>query len=537
MKNNLVFRLVLLVSLIMAFYLGVSAAPVTRTNSSAAKTRKIVLIAGEKSHDAGFHEYIKTVRLLKTMLDQSNVKGIKTEIYLHGWPQNPATLDDADLILFTSDGRDGDLYSEVPFMTPERMPVMEKQIKRGCGLALIHFSTFAPDSIGKKILEWGGGYYDWQDDTGKRNWYSAIKTLDGTINLPASSHPVVNGVKPFKLKDEFYYNIRFREQDSRLKVVAEVPELNGRADKGKATAWAVERTDGGRGFSTTMGHYYANWENPAFRKLMLNGIVWAAKATVPKNGVEAQFYSDQEVTQHLYQKSRKALLFTGNNHPAHPWQETTPLLKAAVEQDSPFWVDVSTNIEDLSQYDLKDYEVLILNYCNWKDSTQLKQKSKTAFTNYLNNGGGLMVIHFADGAFHYSLPEAGNTDWPEYRKIVRRVWDHQSNSAHDNFGKFTVKVTQAPSAITAGIKDFETTDELYFNQKGDEPIKPLLTATSKKTGKEEPLAWVYNYGKGKIFQTLLGHNASSFQAPEMKKMLRNAAVWVAGEDKSKSILK
>lgn len=533
MKSVFLFRLLFAAVLSVVFFWGTPRAQAKETFISAPRIKKIVLIAGEKSHDAGFHEYLKTVRLLKTMLDQSNAKNLKTEIYLHGWPHNPATLDDADLILFISDGRDGDLYSEVPFMTPDRMAIMEKQIKRGCGFSVIHFSTFAADAIGQKVLEWGGGYYDWQDDSGKRNWYSAIKTLEATVHLPAAGHPVLNGVKPFKIKEEFYYNIRFREQDARLKVLAEVPELADQTDKGKAVAWVVERADGGRGFSTTMGHYYTNWENPDFRKFMLNGIVWAAGVMVPKNGVEARFYSDQEVTQQLYQKSRKALILTGNHHPGHPWQETTPLIKAAVEQDSPFFVDVSTNIEDLAQYDLKDYSLLILNYCNWKDSTQLTNKSKTAFTEYLTNGGGLLVTHFADGAFHYSLPEAGNTDWPEYRKIVRRAWDHQSDSAHDKFGKFIVKVTNQPSPITAGIKDFETTDELYFNQKGDEPIVPLLTAKSKVTGREEPLAWVYNYGQGKIFQTLLGHNASSFQAPEMKIMLRNAAIWVSGEDTGK----
>lgn len=171
-------------------------------------------------------------------------------------------------------------------------------------------------------------------------------------------------------------------------------------------------------------------------------------------------------------------------------------------------------------------------YCNWKDTTSLKDPSKKAFTRFLTQGGGLLVIHFANGAFHYSLPGAGTTDWPEYRKIVRRVWDHQSNSAHDDFGEFKVKVSKVPSPIIAGIKEFETRDELYFNQKGDKPIVPLLTATSKVTGKEEPLAWVYSYGKGKIFQTLLGHNASSFQAPEMKKILKNAALWVARENRA-----
>jgi len=70
-----------------------------------AKTRKIVLIAGKKSHGPGEHEYLKSVRLLKVLLDRSpNVHGIKTEIYFDGWPQDVSALDSADSIVVISDG-------------------------------------------------------------------------------------------------------------------------------------------------------------------------------------------------------------------------------------------------------------------------------------------------------------------------------------------------------------------------------------------------------------------------------------------------
>ena len=131
---------------------------------------KIVLLAGKKSHGPGDHEYIKTVRLIKVLLDEApNLKNLYTEIHYNGWPEDVTTLDDADLILTISDGRDGPLYSPVPFMTEERMAVMRKQMDRGCGLALIHFSTFASDHFGGDILEWSGGYFDWQGDDGERN--------------------------------------------------------------------------------------------------------------------------------------------------------------------------------------------------------------------------------------------------------------------------------------------------------------------------------------------------------------------------------
>src|SRR5690606_4652004 len=100
--------------------------------------------------------------------------------------------------------------------------------------------------------------------------------------------------------------------------------------------------------------------------------------------------------------------------------------------------------------------------------------SKNAFTRYLNEGGGLMVIHFANGAFHYSLPNASESDWPEYREIVRRVWDHHADSGHDSYGEFKVNISDKKHPITSGIENFLTTDELYFNQKGENPIEPLL---------------------------------------------------------------
>lgn len=224
------------------------------------------------------------------------------------------------------------------------------------------------------------------------------------------------------------------------------------------------------------------------------------------------------------------LILTGHHHPDHPWQETTPVIKDALEQDDKIQVDVSTNIEDLSGLKLRNYDFLVLNYCNWEKPEGLGDDSKKVLVRYLKRGGGLIIIHFANGAWHYSLPGAETSDWPEFRKICRRMWDHQGNSAHDAYDTFRVDITTVPHFITESITSFETIDELYYNQSGDEPIEPLLMAHSKNTGKDEPLAWVYTYGKGRIFQLLLGHNAASFNAPEIKKMLQRSAWWVSKKD-------
>jgi type 1 glutamine amidotransferase len=496
---------------------------------SAKPNKKIVLIAGKKSHPPAMHEYIKSVRLLKVMLDTAtNLQGVQTEVHYNGWPENPSTLDDADVIMTISDGQDGpDIGYPVPFMTAERMAVMERQMKRGCGFITFHFSTFAPDDYGQQILEWGGGYFDWQDEGGKRNWYSAIKTLDTEVQLPSPDHPITRGVRPFRTLEEFYYNIRFRNDDRRLVPILSVPALETNVPNGKVVAWAVQRADGGRGFGTTTGHFYANWKNPDYRKLILNAIVWASGAEVPIQGVESRFYPDGDVAMHLSGKSVKGLILTGWQHEAHNWQATTAVLKQAIENDDQISLDVSTDIQDLSRYDLRDYAFLVLNYCNWKKPEALSDQSKKAFTDYLSAGGGLLVIHFANGAFHHSLPGAGQSDWPEYRNIVRRVWDHSDNSGHDPYGTFRVNPTGLKHEIIEGLTSFDTSDELYFNQKGDKPIEVLLTAKSNTTGKEEPLAWVYEYSRGRVFQTVLGHDARALETPAVKIILQRAAAWAA----------
>lgn len=492
------------------------------------RPRKLVLIAGKKSHGPGVHEYLKSVRLLKVMLDYSpNLTGVKTEIHFDGWPKDPHTLDDADTILTISDGQDGDKFSPVPFMTPERMNVIRRQMQRGCGFLTFHFSTFTPDKYAPQILEWGGGYFDWQDDAGKRNWFSKIRTLETDIKTGSPDHPVLAGVEPFRMREEFYYKLRFRENDERLTPLLLAPELSTATEE-QIVAWAVQRKDGGRGFGTSCGHFYDNWRNDSFRRLMLNALVWTAGAQVPAGGVASRFYEDDEVERLLTERPIRALIVTGANHPAHAWRETTLALQDILRQDPRLVVRTVNEPEFLASPELHTQDLVVFNYCNWKQPG-LSPEAQANFVKYLQAGGGLVLIHFSNGAFHFSLPEAKESDWPEWRNICRRVWDHTAGkSGHDRYGKFTVEVRNAEHPITRGLSSFETSDELYFRQQGTEPIEVLATAHSQVTGNDEPMAFAYQYGKARVFQTVLGHNAASLKTANTATLIRRAAAWVAG---------
>lgn len=530
------------------------------SSQAADQPKKIVLIAGPiTGHPKEAHEYEKNVILLRHLLETSpSLTGrVRVEAHFHGWPTNPSTLDDADTIFFTTDGSDR-READHPLYVGDRLKTIERQMQRGCGLVMFHWSTFNPVHAHEPITEWVGGYFDYETGTGPRKWYSAIQTWQAKSALGTPNHPIVRGVKPFTAQEEYYYRLRFRDNDPRLKPIVLTRPPNETNDF--AVGWAVERTDGGRGFGFTGGHFYQNWWNEDFRKLILNAIAWTAKLDVPAAGIESEAFP-----------RFKTLIVTGHNHPAHDWRAVTAALILAIEQDPRAIVHVTENIEDLANaprpnstdganqgnraaeppphvrgYNIFDYDLLVMNYNNW-DKPGLSDAAKANFVRYLQNGGGLAVIHFANGAFNLTLPNNKDSDWPEYRtNIVRRAWmAGEGRSGHDNYGPFRVEITDAMHPITGGrtaesdgiraftgaapstrLSAFDTVDELYFHQEGPAPIDPLAAARSKVTGQLAPMAWAYSYGKGRIFQTVLGHADESVR--KAAALIRRGSVWVAG---------
>jgi type 1 glutamine amidotransferase len=269
--------------------------------------RKIVLLAGKKSHGPdgnGEHDYAWSVRLLKLMFDHCGIKDqVSASYYLNGWPSDPRGIEDADTIVVISDGRDGDKFSEALHLEDDaRVAFVQKQMKRGCGLVTFHFSTFAPQRYAEQVLDWSGGYFQWETN-GRKQWYSNIKVLDDAEVKPADAgHPILRGVGPWRMHEEFYFDIRFRPDQDPITPILTVPAVPAAHPDGHIVAWARQRPDGGRGFATTCGHYYDNWQHPEFRKLMLNAIVWTAHADIPRDGIDSPYFDRAQIREMLIAK-------------------------------------------------------------------------------------------------------------------------------------------------------------------------------------------------------------------------------------------
>jgi type 1 glutamine amidotransferase len=269
----------------VACFVGLATLLSLATASVADETpKKVVLIAGKKSHGPGDHEYERGVKLLKTCLETaSNVKGIRAEVVLDGWPRDATVLDDADTIVLYSDGSDRDELAH-PILRDDRLATLDRLMKRGVGLVAIHYTVFVPSKkAGDHFLDWIGGYFDYENGSATNHWFSKIQTVTTRVEPASKDHPICRGLSPFDLREEYYYNIRFRPNDNRLVPILEAA-IPGEAHA-QVVAWAVERANGGRGFGYSGGHFHANWGVDPVRKMVLNAILWTAKADVPEGGV------------------------------------------------------------------------------------------------------------------------------------------------------------------------------------------------------------------------------------------------------------
>jgi hypothetical protein len=169
------------------------------------------------------------------------------------------------------------------------------------------------DLGGPQFKDWIGGYYETNFSVNPM-WAPEYTTFP--------VHPITRGVKPFQVKDEWYFNMRFRDDHKGITPILSAvppdavrdgpyvypkgPYPHIQAAKGRLEhmMWAVERADGGRGVGFTGGHFHRNWQNPDFRKVALNALVWISKAEVPANGVQSAV-TDEDMTRNLDPKPKR----------------------------------------------------------------------------------------------------------------------------------------------------------------------------------------------------------------------------------------
>ncbi|MDA0840146.1 MAG: ThuA domain-containing protein [Planctomycetota bacterium] len=247
------------------------------------EVKKIVFISDAGTHGGrGNHEFMAGALIIARALNAHypNVHAVTHST--KGWPKDLSHAD-AIIVGLNHGGR------------AAKDEQIAEAVKRGAGYMAIHYGVEVnKGDQGNNYLQWMGGYFEtlWSVNPW---WTPDFK------EFPV--HPVTRGIKPFSLRDEWYYHMRFVDgMEGVTPILSELPPTNTIGGDGPRSgnptirkavadgekqhlAWAYVRPDGGRGFGFTGMHAHNNMGNDSFRTILINAAAWVSKLEIPEGGI------------------------------------------------------------------------------------------------------------------------------------------------------------------------------------------------------------------------------------------------------------
>lgn len=186
--------------------------------------------------------------------------------------------------------------------------------------------------------------------------------------------------------------------------------------------------------------------------------------------------------------------------------------------------------DDMSMFDpdkLKEFDAVIFN-----NTTRLSFKDpvhRQALLDFVNNGKGVVGTHSSVDNFY---------TWPEGAALMGALF------AGHPWGEAPVKLDDPthPLAKAFDGKGFWIRDEMYKMRDpySRESLRVLLSFDMSKLkegaptreDKDNPIAWIHEVGKGRVFYCSLGHNRRIFQDPTVLQFYLDGIQYALGDLKA-----
>lgn len=270
MKTPFRARIWVAPSMLASVFLSFLAASVSGAESN--PRRLLIVGQGSDGHPPTTHEFMAGATLLAELLKP--YKDVQATVVKadEPWTNGPKLIDQADgIVMWVTQG------AQWMQMEPRRHAALKRLAARGGAIAALHWSVGAKDA---KYIQ---GQLDLLGATrgGPQRKYLVLAT---ELKGAAPEHPILSGIGDIKVYDEIYYALD--------RVPGIQPLFTAKIDgKDEMAAWSWERADGGRSFGFVGLHFHANWQLPAYRRFVVQGVLWSLKLPFPAGGVNVDIDS------------------------------------------------------------------------------------------------------------------------------------------------------------------------------------------------------------------------------------------------------
>ena len=241
-------------------------------------------------------------------------------------------------------------------------------------------------------------------------------------------------------------------------------------------------------------------------------------------------------------KLRKLLIFDVNvGYPGHPSRFFANFaLQRMGEKTGAFQTVISRDPTVFQPQNLRQFDAVFFNNTvgNLFEDPQLRQ----SLLEFVYGGGGLLGVHGTTAAF-VRWGAGGGEDWPEFGIMLgARGTRHREADEH-----VFIKLDRPAHPLNLPFRGqgFEYRDEFFrvHDPYSRERVRVLFSIDTAKTDltpkdprwKQEradndyALAWVRNYGRGRVFYCTIAHNPHVFWDPQMLQFYLGAVQFALGD--------
>jgi type 1 glutamine amidotransferase len=194
------------------------------------------------------------------------------------------------------------------------------------------------------------------------------------------------------------------------------------------------------------------------------------------------------------------------------------------QQSGAFQIDHTEDVSLLNAANLHNYDAV---YFFTSGEMPLSDQQKADLLDFVRQGKGFGGSHSATDC---------NYTWSDYGELIGGYFD-----GHPWTQEASVDVEDLQSPLVKhAAPSFRFTEEFYqFRAFSRDNVRVLLTLDTHSVDLSAPgvnrtdgdfaLAWIRNFGKGRVFYSAFGHFPDSFTKEPVRTMLLQAILWLTGQ--------